>query len=55
MTTQRFADANRELTLAQSERMKKQSLYEFAKTGNLSAVPQIQSNAALADLQKKRN
>jgi polysaccharide biosynthesis transport protein len=54
MTTQRFADANRELTQAQSERMKRQSLYEFAKAGNLSAVPQIQSNAALSDFQKKR-
>src|SRR5450432_1857801 len=55
ITTQRFADANRELTLAQSERMKKQSLYEFAKSGNLSTVPQIQSNTALADLERKRN
>ncbi len=54
MTTQRFSDANKELTLAQSERMKKQSLYEFAKSGNLSAVPQIQSNPALIDFQKKR-
>ena len=33
ITTQRFADANRELTLAQSERMRKQSIYEFAKSG----------------------
>jgi uncharacterized protein involved in exopolysaccharide biosynthesis len=54
MTTQRFADANRELTQGQSERMRKQSLYEFAKAGNLSAVPQIQSNPALMDFQKKR-
>ena len=55
ITTQRFADANRELTLAQSERMRKQSIYEFAKSGDLSAVPQIQSNGTLTDLQKKRN
>lgn len=55
ITTQRFADANRELTQGQSERMKKQSLFEFAKAGNLSAVPQIQSNAALGDFQKKRS
>ena len=54
MTTQRFADANRELMQAQSERMKKQSLYEFAKAGTLSAVPQIHSNAAISDFQKKR-
>jgi capsular exopolysaccharide synthesis family protein len=43
------------LTEAQSERMKKESLYEFAKSGNLDAVPQVQSNAALADLMKKRS
>jgi polysaccharide biosynthesis transport protein len=55
ITTQRFADANRELTLAQSERMRKQSLYEFAKNGDLSTVPQIQSNQALGELEKKRN
>ena len=35
--------------------MRKQSIYEFAKSGNLSAVPQIQSNGTLTDLQKKRN
>jgi len=55
MTTQRLADINRQLTEAQNERMKKESLYEFAKAGNLDAVPQIQSNTRLADLLKKRN
>jgi succinoglycan biosynthesis transport protein ExoP len=55
ITTQRLADINRQLTDAQSERMKKESLYEFAKSGNLDAVPQIQGNAALADLMKKHS
>src|ERR1700759_4256054 len=41
MTTQRFADANRELTAAQTERVKKQAVYEFAKNGQLDQVPQI--------------
>jgi polysaccharide biosynthesis transport protein len=54
MTTQRLADINRQLTDAQSERMKKQSLYEFAKAGELDAVPQVQNNAMLTDLFKKR-
>ena len=53
ITTQRFADANRELTLAQTERVKKQAVLEFAKSGNIDAVPQIQSDAALAELQKR--
>ncbi len=54
MTTQRLADINRQLTDAQSERMKKESLYEFAKAGNLDAVPQVQSNSTLTDVLKKR-
>ena len=54
ITTQRLGDINKEFTEAQSERMKKQSLYEFAKSGNLDAVPQVQTNSALMDLLKKR-
>src|SRR3989454_107034 len=54
MTTQRLGDINRQFTDAQSERMKKESLYEFAKAGDLDAVPQVQSNAALTDLLKKQ-
>jgi succinoglycan biosynthesis transport protein ExoP len=53
VTTQRFADANRELTTAQTERVKRQAVYEFAKSGNLDAVPQIQSDPALAEFQRR--
>src|SRR6266576_3921457 len=55
ITTQRLSDINKQLTDAQSERMKKESLYQFAKSGNLDAVPQIQSNLALTELFKKRS
>jgi capsular exopolysaccharide synthesis family protein len=55
ITTQRLADVNRQYTDAQSERMRKESLYQFAKSGNLDAVPQVQSNAALMDLIRKRS
>ena len=54
ITTQRLADVNKELTDAQSERMKKESLYQFAKSGNLNAVPQVQSNTTVMDLLRKR-
>jgi succinoglycan biosynthesis transport protein ExoP len=54
MTTQRLADINKQFTDAQSERMKKESLYQFAKAGNLDAVPQAQTNTTLADLLKRR-
>jgi succinoglycan biosynthesis transport protein ExoP len=55
ITSQRLADVNKELTEAQSERMRKESLYEFAKSGNLDAVPQVQNNAGLTDLIKKQS
>ena len=54
MTTQRLSDINKQYTDAQAERMKKESLYEFAKGGNLDAVPQNDGNSALAELMKKR-
>jgi len=55
ITTQRLADVNRELTEAQSERMRKESLYQFAKSGNLDAVPQVQGNATLMELLRKHD
>src|SRR5690242_5431775 len=55
ITTQRLSDINKQLTDAQSERMKKESLYQFAKAGNLDAVPEVQSNSAISDLFKKRS
>ena len=54
MTTQRLSDINKQYTDAQAERMRKESLYEFAKAGNLDAVPQLDSNTALTELLKKR-
>jgi len=55
ITTQRLTDLNKELTDAQSERMRKEALYEFAKAGNLDVVPQLRENSSLQDLLKKRS
>src|SRR6202165_5220398 len=55
ITTQRLSDVNKQLTDAQSDRMRKESLYQFAKSGNLDAVPEVQNNSALGDLFKKRS
>jgi succinoglycan biosynthesis transport protein ExoP len=55
ITTQRLSDVNKQLTDAQSERMRKESLFQFAKSGNLDAVPEVQNNTALADLMRKRS
>ena len=54
MTTQRLSDINKQFTEAQAERVKKESFYQFAKAGNLDAVPQLDSNSALTELLKKR-
>ena len=54
ISTQRLSDINKELTDAQSERMKRQSLYEFAKSGDANSVPELRSDTVLQDLFKKR-
>src|SRR5260370_14474178 len=53
ITTQRLSDVKKQLTEGESERMKKESLYQSAKPGNLDAVPEVQGNSALADLMRK--
>jgi len=54
ITTQRLADLDRQLTDAQGETLKKQALYEYAKAGDIDAVPEIRADPLLQDLQKKR-
>jgi succinoglycan biosynthesis transport protein ExoP len=54
VTTQRLADLNKDLSEAQSDRMKKEALVQYAKSGNMDAVPQLQNDANLTDLAKKR-
>ncbi|MBZ5539037.1 MAG: polysaccharide biosynthesis tyrosine autokinase [Acidobacteriia bacterium] len=54
IATQRLGDINKELTEAQSDRMKKEALYQLAQTGSFGALPQAQDNSAMGDLQKQR-
>ena len=54
VTTERLGDLNKQLTDAQSDSLKKQALYEFAKSGDLDAVPQLRDNSVLQDMQRKR-
>jgi succinoglycan biosynthesis transport protein ExoP len=54
VTSQRFSDLNKQWTDAQSERMRKQSLFEFARAGEMDSVPQIRDNPAVQDLFRKR-
>src|SRR6267143_2027982 len=50
-----LTDHNKQLTDAQSERMRKQSMFEFAKAGDIDSVPQIRDNSAVQDLLRKRS
>jgi capsular exopolysaccharide synthesis family protein len=54
VTTQRLVDLNKELTDAQSDSLKKQALFEYAKAGDVDAVPEIRDNTVLQDMQRKR-
>jgi succinoglycan biosynthesis transport protein ExoP len=53
VTTQRLGDLNRQLTDAQSDSLRKEALYEFAKSGDLDAVPQLRDNLILQDMEKR--
>jgi len=55
ITTQRLGELNKELIDAQSDRMKKQSMYDYAKQGDADIVPQIRENPAVQDLLKRRS
>lgn len=54
ITTQRLADVNKALTDAQDERMRKEALYQYAKAGDIAAVPQLRDNPTLQALTVKR-
>jgi succinoglycan biosynthesis transport protein ExoP len=54
VSTERLSDLNKQLTDAESDSLKKQALYEFAKTGDVDAVPQLRDNGALQEMQRKR-
>ena len=54
LTTQRLSEISRQLIEAQGDRMRKQSLFEFAKQGDADLVPQIRDSAGVQDLLRKR-
>jgi succinoglycan biosynthesis transport protein ExoP len=49
-----LADLDKQLTDAQGGTLKKQALYEYAKAGDIDAVPEIRADPLLQELQKKR-
>jgi len=55
ITTERLADLDKQLTEAQAETLKKQALYEYAKAGDVEAVPEVRADSLLQDLQRHRS
>jgi succinoglycan biosynthesis transport protein ExoP len=55
LTTQRLSEISRQLIEAQGDRMRKQSLFEFAKQGDVDLVPQIRDSMGVQDLLHKRS
>src|SRR5580693_6889314 len=55
LTTQRLSEISRQLIEAQGERMRKQSLFEFAKQGDADLVPQIRDSMGVQDLLRRRS
>jgi len=53
-TTDRLAEINKALTSAQEDRMNKEALYQFAKSGGIAEVPQLRDNPILQGLIQKR-
>jgi len=54
VTTQRLGDLSRQFSDAQSDSLKRQALYEFAKSGELNAVPQFRDNPVLQEMERRR-
>ena len=55
ITTQKLSEIDKELTQAQSDRIKKQADYDTAKTGNVDTVPAIRESAQIASLMNKQS
>jgi succinoglycan biosynthesis transport protein ExoP len=55
LSTQKLSDLNKQLTVAQAERMKDEASYVMVKGGQLGALPEVQQNLVIQDLTKQQN
>ncbi|MFB3068459.1 MAG: GumC family protein [Acidobacteriota bacterium] len=53
ITTQRLSDLNRELTAAQSERIRKESNFRLARSGRMDAIPAVRDSEVIQNLVQK--
>ena len=54
ITTQKLSDLNRELTEAQSDRVRKEAIYQLVRSGNVDAIPAVRDNSIIQDVLKKQ-
>ena len=53
ITTQRLSDLNRELTAAQSERIRKEANFRLARSGRMDAIPAVRDSEVIQNLVQK--
>ena len=54
ITTQKLSDLNRELTEAQSARVRSEAIFQLVRSGSVEALPAVRENLILQDMQKKQ-
>ncbi len=54
ITTQKLGDLNRELTLAETDRMSKEAGFQLARSGKMDAVPAVRDSGRIQSLLQKQ-
>jgi succinoglycan biosynthesis transport protein ExoP len=54
ITTQKLSDLNKELTEAQSDRMRKEAVFQLAQAGSVDSIPLLRDNPVLQEVQKRQ-
>jgi len=55
LSTQKLADLNKQLTAAQTQRMKDEASYLMVRAGEIDSLPEVQSDAVIQDLGKQQD
>jgi succinoglycan biosynthesis transport protein ExoP len=54
ITTQKLAELNQELTLAEADRMKKEADFKLASSGDINSVPAVRDNLLIQQMTQKQ-
>jgi capsular exopolysaccharide synthesis family protein len=55
VTTQKLSDINKELTLAQADRINKEAVYQLVQSGNYDAIPAVRESHVVQDILKHQS